>query len=83
MCLALYNRNQNVLSRSLNKAVPLSFLHWKSPSHLCPDSKTVRVIPLGQLSVYQDSFSISEEEMYNLTTHSAHFIYGYMTSDIW
>ena len=24
-----------------------------------------------------------EEEMFYLTTHSIHFIYGYMASDIW
>ena len=24
-----------------------------------------------------------EEEMFSLTTHSTHFIYGYMASDIW
>ena len=24
-----------------------------------------------------------EREMFYLTTHSTHFIYGYMTSDIW
>ena len=27
--------------------------------------------------------TIREREMFYLTTHSTHFIYGYMTSDIW
>ena len=26
---------------------------------------------------------IKDEDMFYLTTHSTHFIYGYMASDIW
>ena len=38
--------------------------------------------------IYDISFSCSvrkegRKEMFNLTTHSTHFIYGYMASDIW
>ena len=36
-------------------------------------------------SVYSNTWHCSrrEREMFYLTTHSTHFIYGYMTSDIW
>ena len=40
----------------------------------------------GSLSLFvnQMSYTISRErEMFYLTTHSTHFIYGYMASDIW
>ena len=37
------------------------------------------VLPL-QLA---DVFFAQGKEMFYLTTHSAHFIYGYMASDIW
>ena len=30
-----------------------------------------------------DDFVLREREMFYLTTHSTHFIYGYMASDIW
>ena len=32
---------------------------------------------------HSDSEREREREMFYLTTHSAHFIYGYMASDIW
>ena len=40
----------------------------------------------GELSEYTDSAHTEverEREMFYLTTHSTHFIYGYMASDIW
>ena len=30
-----------------------------------------------------DNFRYGRKEMFYLTTHSTHFIYGYMASDIW
>ena len=32
---------------------------------------------------YRHGYPILEREMFYLTTHSTHFIYGYMASDIW
>ena len=33
--------------------------------------------------VYVNMFLIGRKEIFYLTTHSPHFIYGYMASDIW
>ena len=38
--------------------------------------------PVGGLPLSQDWLD-REREMFYLTTHSKHFIYGYMASDIW
>ena len=35
------------------------------------------------LSTWQGDWNGREREMFYLTTHSTHFIYGYMASDIW
>ena len=35
------------------------------------------------LCLYRTAFVIRRKKMFYLTTHSTHFIYGYMTSDIW
>ena len=37
----------------------------------------------NNLSYTSTTFSQREREMFYLTTHSTHFIYGYMASDIW
>ena len=37
---------------------------------------------IGQIEYYADR-DMREREMFYLTTHSTHFIYGYMASDIW
>ena len=31
----------------------------------------------------EDRHQVKGKEMFYLTTHSTHFIYGYMASDIW
>ena len=43
------------------------------------------VVAVGFLSRYLSGplHHIREREMFYLTTHSTHFIYGYMASDIW
>ena len=42
------------------------------------------VPPSHALSVADNKFNQQEgKEMFYLTMHSTHFIYGYMTSDIW
>ena len=44
------------------------------------------VILNGKFVVMIDKTSlstVSRKEMFYLTTHSTHFIYGYMASDIW
>ena len=35
------------------------------------------------LPVLKERMNEREREMFYLTTHSTHFIYGYMASDIW
>ena len=40
-------------------------------------------IPLITLRSKVRVFQLREREMFYLTTHSTHFIYGYMASDIW
>ena len=51
---------------------------------------SAREIPRASLLRYQSQTNCSpvehvkrEREMFYLTTHSTHFIYGYMASDIW
>ena len=38
---------------------------------------------LKQNRVKEERYLIGKKEMFYLTTHSTHFIYGYMASDIW
>ena len=44
---------------------------------------TGNVVILLSLCVEDDSAREREREMFYLTTHSTHFIYGHMASDIW
>ena len=44
--------------------------------------RSLMVDPLSYFS-FQPVLSEREREMFYLTTHSTHFIYGYMASDIW
>ena len=41
------------------------------------------LVPAGSLGFSLVCLTVREREMFYLTTHSAHFIYGYMASDIW
>ena len=43
----------------------------------------VTFITCHQIQYLQETVIPREREMFYLTTHSTHFIYGYMTSDIW
>ena len=45
---------------------------------LSSESSPFSRCPMGSVSQYR-----REREMFYLTTHSTHFIYGYMASDIW
>ena len=42
-----------------------------------------KVCPTGARLTKIDNNNIYEEEVFYLTTHSTHFIYGYMASDLW
>ena len=42
-----------------------------------------RTVWCGMLSTWTAFIGWGEREMFYLTTHSTHFIYGYMASDIW
>ena len=56
-------------------------MHIKEPLLLIRKSS-----PCGRSGfplLLSQSDAISEREMFYLTTHSTHFIYGYMASDIW
>ena len=48
-----------------------------------PDSALEQTLPPSLLWIYLVSRLVREREMFYLTTHSTHFIYGYMASDIW
>ena len=39
--------------------------------------------PMRDQSVHHYFWKEGTKEMFYLTTHSTHFIYGYMVSDIW
>ena len=56
---------------------------WKLWSSLIINNLKNLVFPDGDLTSHIDALNMSEREMFYLTTHSTHFIYGYMASDIW
>ena len=60
--------NTNVSSASLNKTIPSFPSKLYQQQTLC----SRQLFTLGR-----------EREIFYLTTHSTHFIYGYMASDIW
>ena len=66
-----------MLRASLNKTL----LYHGATSHSKSDTPKLTGNQLVALPVCH-SFRL-EREMFYLTTHSTHFIYGYMTSDIW
>ena len=49
----------------------------------CPDTGWARSRPSPSGSGRRRFLKQREREMFHLTTHSTHFIYGYMASDIW
>ena len=80
------------LPRSIhtNKVTPLVYQSWSTEW----DVKQNLRYPDGSLFIdLSDSLPVSyifpglinsgRKEMFYLTTHSTHFIYGYMVSDIW
>ena len=68
ICMTPYNRRINVLSASLNK----TFLSLSNCEELFSNyNEFIQLVAFGR------------KEMLYLTTHSSHFIYGYMASDIW
>ena len=79
----IYNKSKNVLSKYF-------FLSDKTRSKNDPQILKLFLITLiypseshiteRRCSIYN---SEREREMFYLTTHSTHFIYGYMVSDIW
>ena len=42
-----------------------------------------QVIDRSEFEVHREIYKEGRKEMFYLTTHSTHFIYGYMASDIW
>ena len=60
------------MSRGLNTISQISLLTVYIIRSLCSGPATTRV-----------GLSLGRKEMFYLTTHSTHFIYGYMASDIW
>ena len=56
----------------------------KKVSPLSDDTRTVPTTTrLSGLALKVNVCGTREREMFYLTTHSTHFIYGYMASDIW
>ena len=45
--------------------------------------RTQHFLPLSESPMAMTSGKEGRKEMFYLTTHSTHFIYGYMASDIW
>ena len=77
-----------------NKGIELSFAECDSTFHrACPGMFTssyfskspsvVEGIPANKIPLTITVAFEREREMFYLTTHSTHFIYGYMASDIW
>ena len=54
----------------------------KGPRRWLSYSSRSKAHPL-EVSAFLTRFSERERKMFYLTTHSIHFIYGYMASDIW
>ena len=68
----------------------IHFISVHSPLICTPTLKdtlsSIIIFLLKNYSLYQkllNALSTGRKEMVYLTTHSAHFIYGYMASDIW
>ena len=65
------------------------FHHISSTKYISPFSN--KIIALHQnvancqnnVSMFSSDNQGRKEEVFYLTTHSTHFIYGYMASDIW
>ena len=71
----------NVLSASLNKTFPSLLIGKCSPcSGGCGFPLS---LPEWSFTIYPTPYREREREMFYLTMHSTHFIYGYMASDIW
>ena len=56
---------------------------WKLWSSLIINNLKNLVFPDSDLTSHIDALNMSERKIFYLTTHSTHFIYGYMASDIW
>ena len=76
--------NNNKQTRSLNMFRPeigqFTSGHFLPLSHVVP--YIVRQISLLFSFLYNTELHYREREIFYLTTHSTHFIYGYMASDI-
>ena len=76
-----------MLSASLNKTFPSFLAFWRrggAVSHLRSDDGSAGVANAFVVTGTDRGWvGEREREMFYLTTHSTHFIYGYMASDIW
>ena len=52
-------------------------------SDLCVAGNLPAFEVTNEVNVIEITLDEREREMFYLTTHSTHFIYGYMASDIW
>ena len=69
------------MNASLNKTLP-SFL--LTHSLISPTGIALWIIDIDSVTgINQQTIHQREREMFYLTTHSTHFIYVYMASDIW
>ena len=83
-----------MLSASLNKTffslsatfiVKITFVNFApfvGTTHVCSNKPILNVCVSGQ-GASVAGMKEGRKEMFYLTTHSTHFIYGYMASDIW
>ena len=63
------------LDRALDDERQQSSDHNEDLKHVCPDHRPQTAL--------EHSAQLGRKEMFYLTTHSTHFIYGYMASHIW
>ena len=85
----LVDVNEYVHESSMDVKSRLSFIHWCILIAILPDisgntySFTIRLTDIAfRLFIYL-KLVLRERELFYLTTHSTHSIYGYMSSVIW
>ena len=79
----MFQKNFALSKASGQKAARYIIDHY---SEFFPDGRENPVIEVTHVHVFfylVFDYREREREMFYLTTHSTHFIYGYMASDIW
>ena len=93
MCITVhkpYVFNTNIKTSNEQLGVESAFPSWPGPITSFAEACLRSIPDNGSLHININKKDLSaslntrvEREMFYLTTHSTHFIYGYMASDIW